>query len=442
MLELSLENIERITRDIQKQEIIFSHLADELIDHLCCDVEAEMQNGLTFYEAYRKVKQKIGSRRLKEIQEETLYAVDTKYRHMKNTMKISGIAGTVLLGFASLFKIQHWPLAGVLLTLGAFTLAFVFMPSALGVLWKETRNRKRLFLFISAFFAAMFFLMGILFKVQHWNGAGVIMTLAVASAVMFFIPALLTASLKDPENKAKRPVCIIGSIGIMAYITGFFFKIMHWSGAGILLMGGLLILFVIVLPWYTLISWRDEKFIKPEFIFLVAGSLAIILPSALLNLNLQRSFDQGYYVNREQQQALYDYLDENNREYIGQYQDSSCYPLMEQIHSRTNEILLRIGLAESGMTGDPEYNFLYPGTTSRSGLEDAISVYRDYLSEIMPPTEFDEPYLIPDPSNLLPDEIHNGRKISSMSGLHSLAVLKNSILTAEAYTLKKLTPKR
>ncbi len=32
---------------------------------------------------------------------------------MKNTMKISGIAGTIMFGFATLFKIQHWPLAGV-----------------------------------------------------------------------------------------------------------------------------------------------------------------------------------------------------------------------------------------------------------------------------------------------------------------------------------------
>jgi hypothetical protein len=61
----------------------------------------------------------MGLRRLKEIQEETLYAVDTKYRFMKNTMKISGVAGTVLFGFAALFKIQHWPGAGQMMTLGS-----------------------------------------------------------------------------------------------------------------------------------------------------------------------------------------------------------------------------------------------------------------------------------------------------------------------------------
>ena len=103
MHELSPDDIDQINRFVRKQEITYSHLPDDLIDHICCDVENEMQNGLDFTEAYHRVIKKMGKRRLKEIQEETLYAVDKKYRQMKNTMKISGIAGTVLLGFGALF---------------------------------------------------------------------------------------------------------------------------------------------------------------------------------------------------------------------------------------------------------------------------------------------------------------------------------------------------
>ena len=192
MRELSLRDIDRISRDVRAQEITFSHLADDLIDHICCDVEHVMQSGIPFSDAYAQVRRKMGSaRRLKEIQEETLYAVDTKYRKMKNTMKVAGIAGTILFGFASLFKIMHWPLAGVFMTLGALILAFLFMPSALVVLWKESHSQKRLFLFISAFLAAMFFILGTLFKVQHWPGAGIIISLAGLTAVLFLVPSFL-----------------------------------------------------------------------------------------------------------------------------------------------------------------------------------------------------------------------------------------------------------
>ena len=65
MPELSVENIDLISNDIKKQGIVFSHLADDLTDHVCCDVENEMTKGLSFNEAYSKVKQKSDSDGLK-----------------------------------------------------------------------------------------------------------------------------------------------------------------------------------------------------------------------------------------------------------------------------------------------------------------------------------------------------------------------------------------
>ncbi len=46
MPELNLQNIDQIRSDISRQEITFSHLLDDLIDHVCCDVEYEMQKGI------------------------------------------------------------------------------------------------------------------------------------------------------------------------------------------------------------------------------------------------------------------------------------------------------------------------------------------------------------------------------------------------------------
>jgi hypothetical protein len=85
MPDLSLRNIDQISNDIRNEEVTFSHLPEDLIDHICCDVEYEMQSGLDFHDAYRRVKHKMGSgRRIREIQEETLYLVDSKYRKIAN----------------------------------------------------------------------------------------------------------------------------------------------------------------------------------------------------------------------------------------------------------------------------------------------------------------------------------------------------------------------
>jgi uncharacterized membrane protein len=434
-------------------------------------VEYEMQAGLDFSEAYRRVKQKMGSRRLKEIQEETLYAVDTKYRKMKNTMKISGIAGTVLLGFGALFKIQHWPLAGVMTTLGAVTLALVFMPSALGVLWKETHNRKRLFLYISAFLAGMCFILGVLFKIQHWPAAGIILLLAALFGLVFFIPALLVSKLQDQENRSKRPVYIIGAIGTICYTAGMLFKIQHWPLAGTLMVLGLIILCAIALPWYTWITWKEESHISAKFLYMVIGMLAIILPGGLINLNLQQNYEEGFYSHQAEQKAMYDYLYKNNNSLMIRYHDSLSYPQIEQLHSRTAELLSFISDIETKMISEadgkpgmpvvisdqiiqtetgpeiqymnisnrfhpaPAKDFLLPGTSSREELNSLLKDYVDYLSGLIPGEVFQKYTSLLEPSIYLQGTFSDDSSISLMSGLHSLELLKNSLLTVESKML-------
>jgi len=419
MPELTLDNINIIISDVRKQEISFSHLADELIDHLCCDVEDEMLNGLDFSEAYRHVKQKLGNRRLKEIQEETLYAVDTKYRRMKNTMKISGITGTILLGFAALFKIQHWPGAGIMLTLGALALAFVFLPSSLRVLWKETHNKNRLFLFISGFIAGIFFILGTVFKIQHWSGANLLLILAVAGALMF-VPALLISKLRDQENKQKRLIYILGAVALLFYIAGIFAKIQHWPGASLLLLSGLIIMFAIVFPVYAFLTWKEERYITSKFLFMVIGSLAIVIPGALINLKLQQSYEGNYYFHQEQQQALAGYLNGKNNLFLSNYKDSIYYISMDQIHKKTLDLLNKIGDIQAdiissaeGETGIPDMSrylikqnegsgeiqyrqlpngfrplpvngFPSPASESRKELDSALHDYITSLSSVIP----------------------------------------------------------
>ncbi len=285
MPDLTPREIDIISNSVRAHGITFSHLPDDLIDHLCCDVENLMHQGISFTDAFAAVRRNMGSyRRLREIQEETLFAVDIKYRKMKTTMKISGITGTILFGLASLFKIMHWPLAGVMMVLGAITLTLVFMPSALGVLWKETRSTRRLFLFISAFLTALFTIGGILFKVQHWPGAGIVITLSALVTILLLLPAVLHNVIVSQERRAAPAVYVISAAGTALYVAGFFFRIMHWPLATTLNVVGLLTLFLVAFPWYVYSTMKNETHVRPEFIFLVVGSLAVFLPASLVTM--------------------------------------------------------------------------------------------------------------------------------------------------------------
>jgi uncharacterized protein with PQ loop repeat len=187
-----------------------------------------------------------------------------------------------------------------MMSLGALFLAFIFLPSALSVLWKETHNTKRLFLFLSAFFAGILFIIGTLFKIQHWPMAGAILTLSALSGILFFIPALALSRFSDQENKAKRPVYILGAAGIVFYVAGLLFKIQHWPLATVFLVTGILLLFFLAFPLFTWLTWKEENHVSSRFIFLVIGSLLIIVPGALINLNLQHFYQEYYYTNNYQ----------------------------------------------------------------------------------------------------------------------------------------------
>jgi len=465
MHELLPQDVDRISRDISKLEISFSHLADDLIDHVCCDVEYEMMKGLDFSEAYEKVKLKMGSlRRLREIQEATLFAVDSKYRNMKNTMKIAGIAGSIMLAFASLFKIMHWPGAGIMMTLGAFILAFFFMPSSLVVIWKETRSPKRLFLFVSAFLTALFFLLAVLFKVQHWPGAGIAVTLAAFFATFCFFPSLLYKILKDAESSSMKLLSLAGVAGAIFFTAGFLFKVQHWPGAGFLMVSGLFLIVAVFIPLYTYTIWKKESFIRSEFIFMVVGTIGIMIPAALLSLNLQRSYDRGYFDLQQQQDKVFEYLYKRNMLYQNRLKDSPGYSVAREVHTRTLELIDLINRIERDMIGESEgtsgaivpaikqtneglviqyellknpfhtapfNDFLLPGAAPRVQLETALHDYQAFLMKNVPEEHLTNLKSIPDVSVFLPAQRNERSKISLMAGIHALSLMKNTLLGTE-----------
>jgi hypothetical protein len=238
-----------------------------------------------------------------------------------------------------------------------------------------------------------------------------------------------------------------------------------------LMFFGMIILCVIVFPWYTWISWKEESHINTRFLYMVIGLLLIIVPGALINLNLQNSFEEGFYSNQQQQQALYGYLYRKNNSLMTRYNDSLCYSQMEQPHAKTISLLTLIGDVEKKMIRESEegrgkpalsqdqirqtetgteiqYNklsnafnnasvrdFLAPGCSTREELNSALTEYGQYISGIIPEEDLQKYTSLLDPSIYFPGTMPDGTNISLMSGLHSLELLKNSLLTVESKML-------
>jgi hypothetical protein len=219
MAELSDREIEILNREIDRQGLTYTQLQKELLDHLCCDIEAKMDEGLEFLKAFEEVQSRLENNRIQKIQEETLLLINQKYRMMKKFMYILGTIAPSLLIIGAIFKLQHWPGAGVLIVLGSFLLAAVYLPVFAMVSMRDTRKREKKVnktLYVVGVITGFIFITGVLFKIMHWPGAGVSLTVSVLLTVVLFIPVLVVHALKDKENQVQNFSILIFVLSFMA----------------------------------------------------------------------------------------------------------------------------------------------------------------------------------------------------------------------------------
>jgi hypothetical protein len=340
MYQLKLSDIELIRLDISRQRVTYSHLLDDLVDHVCCDVEAEMDGGLSFRQAYEKVRSKIGINRFKKIQEETLILIDKNYKSMKTFMKIFGVLSPSLMAVAALFKIQHWPGAGIMLVLGFFFLCFFFLPSAIYVLNAENQtDKKHLFMKLSGLISSVIFLLGILFRVMHWPGAGIALTVGLFMLGIIFMPALIFARISDDKGEGKRAAYLVGLFAGLFYMAGFLFKLMHWPGAGLIILVGLILFAAIFIPLFVFAHYKNESHVSGHFIFVIVASMMAILFEAFMALTVSKDVLSEFVAVEEQMDDVLDDLGERNNVFVrGMLNTSAGDELIATVHQKTGEI--------------------------------------------------------------------------------------------------------
>ncbi|MFH0757807.1 MAG: hypothetical protein V2B15_11010 [Bacteroidota bacterium] len=218
MSELTNRQLDILSREIYKQGLTYTRLQKELLDHLCCDIEARMDEGIEFIKALEEVRKQLENDRIRQIQEETLILINQKYRMMKKFMYILGTIAPSLLIVGAIFKMLHWPGASILITLGTFLLAAIYLPVFAMVSIRDTREKGKKVnkpLYIIGVITGFIFLTGILFKIMHWPGAGLALLVSVLIMVVVFIPFLVVHALRDKENQIQNFSILIFILAMM-----------------------------------------------------------------------------------------------------------------------------------------------------------------------------------------------------------------------------------
>ena len=112
--------------------------------------------------------------------------------------------------------------------------------------------------YISGIVCANLMLIGALLKALHLPGASVFLMVSILLFCFGFLPISLVSSYKSSVEKKYKSLYIITFVVFSIVLLGALFKILHWPGAGLFLLIGTLLPFVLFLPVY-LIYTRNEK---------------------------------------------------------------------------------------------------------------------------------------------------------------------------------------
>lgn len=280
---LTKEQIALVVKDVESEGINFSHLDADLIDHICCDIEQQMDQEISFLDAYEQVKRKFGIRGLRQIQQDTLLLIDKNYRMMKNSTKTIGVLALALMAFGAMFKIMHWPFAGIMLAISFVFLTFVFFPALLYVMYRDVNEKKQLGIYVVAFISGAIFFMGVLFKLMHWPFANYLFMPGLALITYVLIP--LVIFLRYNKLKIHKTVFLSGLFSLMIVFTGLIFRMMQWPGARLILDLGAIALVLVFIPLFYLKEVRNAEKLRIDFLFAIVVITYFIVFTFLQSLS-------------------------------------------------------------------------------------------------------------------------------------------------------------
>ncbi|NSW94900.1 MAG: hypothetical protein HPY62_09375 [Bacteroidales bacterium] len=138
---------------------------------------------------------------------------------MKQKIYILGLATVMIIALGTMFKVNHWPGAGILLIAGISVLVLVFLPVALINSFKDENKKNKKLLYIITWLTSFVIFTAMLFKVQHWPGATYLMLISIPFPFLVFLPVFLVVTSKSKEHSIFNTVYMLFLLMILSCFT-------------------------------------------------------------------------------------------------------------------------------------------------------------------------------------------------------------------------------
>ncbi|HEX7494053.1 MAG TPA: hypothetical protein VF346_07530 [Bacteroidales bacterium] len=128
---------------------------------------------------------------------------------MKQKIYILGVVTAIIISTGLILKVNHWPAAGILITAGTLILVLIFLPVALINNYKVEGNNKNMVLYIVTYITCLVVFIGMLFKIMHWPYAGIGLFIALPFPYIVFLPVFLVVTAKNKNFNIYNTVFVL-----------------------------------------------------------------------------------------------------------------------------------------------------------------------------------------------------------------------------------------
>lgn len=224
MIKISESQIEFISQDIAVNGVVLEDLQNNLLDHICCIIENEMEENDDFATFYATIIPRFFKSSLYEIQVETDNLLTFKHFYaMKNTLKISGLIAAPLLFIGAVLKVMHLPGASLGLLLGGLIFSLIFLPLMIVLKFQDEETIIDKIVLSLGLFLGIGASIGVILKLLHWPLASIFMIWSSALFIFLFVPLYFITRYHRVELRFNTTVNAV----LMMAFGGMLFALMN-----------------------------------------------------------------------------------------------------------------------------------------------------------------------------------------------------------------------
>lgn len=128
-MRLSDGQEEIVRKFVDAHKLKLKTLRDDIIDHLCCVIENELEKKKSFEQILNEAVAELAPEGLKELESKTIFILNFKRMLIMEKLKYSiGFLGSLALTGGAVFKLLHLPGANELFMMGYLTFFLAFFP--------------------------------------------------------------------------------------------------------------------------------------------------------------------------------------------------------------------------------------------------------------------------------------------------------------------------